>query len=103
MDPSRRVRALRTAAVAALVVAACAVPVAFLPLWGSAGGRLVPLALIPGGGGVAVALAVRLLTAAARHDARPARADVALLVLGAAVALLGLPALLGTVVLVAGP
>ncbi|OUE05707.1 hypothetical protein CMMCAS08_02910 [Clavibacter michiganensis subsp. michiganensis] len=84
MTPAHRVRRLRVVAVVALVLAACAVPVAFLPAWGSAGGRLLPLAVIPLGGIAAVALAVRLL-------------------IGSFAALGAVPALLASVLLVAGP
>ena len=102
-DPARRVRRLRVLALVALVVAACAVPVAFLPVWGSAGGRLVPLAVIPLGGVVAVAVAARLLIGSARRDERSARPDVALLLAGAFAALGAVPALLGAVLVVGGP
>ncbi|GAB7303395.1 hypothetical protein MAFF212519_12540 [Clavibacter michiganensis] len=103
MTPAHRVRRLRVVAVVALVLAACAVPVAFLPAWGSAGGRLLPLAVIPLGGVAAVALAVRLLVGSARRGERPARPDVALLLAGAFAALGAVPALLASVLLVAGP
>lgn len=102
-DPARGVRRLRVVAVVALAVAACAVPVTFLPAWGSAGGRLLPLAVIPLGGIVAVALAARLLVGSARRDDRSARPDVALLLAGAFAALGAVPALLGAVLIVAGP
>lgn len=101
--PERLVRRLRVVAVVALAVAACAVPIAFLPAWGSAGGRLLPLALIPLGGIVAVALATRLLVGSARPDDRSARPDVALLLAGAFAALGAVPALLGAVRVVSGP
>ncbi|OUE25955.1 hypothetical protein BFL37_05620 [Clavibacter michiganensis] len=94
---------MRAAAAVALAVAACAVPVAFLPAWGSAGGRLVPLVVIPLGGAVAVALAVRLLVGSARRDEPSARPDVALLLAGAFAALGAVPALLATTLLVGGP
>ena len=102
-DPRRRIRRLRIVAVVALAVAACAVPVAFLPMWGSAGGRLLPLAAIPLGGAVAVAVAARLLIGSARRDGPSARPDVALLLSGAFAALGAVPALLGTVLIVGGP
>ncbi len=102
-DPARRVRRMRVAAVVALAVAACAVPFAFLPAWGSAGGRLLPLAVIPLGGGVAIVLAARLLVGSARRDEPSARPDVALLLAGAFAALGAVPALLATVLLVGGP
>ncbi|OUE20348.1 hypothetical protein BFL34_01163 [Clavibacter michiganensis] len=102
-DPERGVRRLCVIAVVALAVAASAVPVAFLPAWGSAGGRLLPLAVIPLGGAVAVVLAVRLLIGSARRDERSARPDVALLLAGAFAALGAVPALLATVLLVTGP
>ncbi|PPF59850.1 hypothetical protein C5C13_05340 [Clavibacter michiganensis] len=102
-DPERLVRRLRVVAVVALAVAACAVPIAFLPAWGSAGGRLLPLALIPLGGIVAVALATRLLVGSARRDDRSARPDVALLLAGAFAALGAGPALLGAVLVFSGP
>jgi hypothetical protein len=98
-----RSRRMRVAAVVALAVAACAVPVAFLPAWGSAGGRLLPLAVIPLGGVVALALAARLLVGSARRDEPSALPDVALLLAGAFAALGAVPALLATVLLVAGP
>ncbi len=103
MTPAHRVRRLRVVSVGALVLAACAVPVAFLPAWGSAGGRLLPLAVIPLGGVAAVALAVRLLVGSAGRCERPAGPDVALLLAGAFAALGAVPALLASVLLVAGP
>ncbi|WP_435093419.1 hypothetical protein [Clavibacter michiganensis] len=103
MTPAHRVRRLRVVAVVALAVAACGVPVAFLPAWGSAGGRLLPLAAIPLGGAVAVALATRLLVGSARRDEPSARPDIALLLAGAFAALGAVPALLASVLLVAGP
>ncbi|MDQ0744124.1 fatty acid desaturase [Clavibacter sp. B3I6] len=104
MDPSRRDRRRRIAALVALAAAVVAVPVAFLPAWGSAGGRLLPLAVIPVAGAVAVALSLRAVAGlrAGRNGWIP-RADLALLVAGAAVLLGGVPALLAAVVLVAGP
>ncbi|MBP2457355.1 fatty acid desaturase [Clavibacter michiganensis] len=103
MTPAPRARRMRVVAVVALAVAACAVPVAFLPVWGSAGGRLLPLAVIPLGGLVAVALAARLLIGSARRDEGSARPDVALLLAGAFAAVVAVPALLGAVLVVAGP
>jgi hypothetical protein len=104
MDPSRHDRRRRIAALVALAVAVVAVPVAFLPAWGSAGGRLLPLAVIPVAGAVAVALSLRTIAGPrAGRAARIPRADLALLVAGAAVLLGAAPALLAAVVLVAGP
>jgi membrane protease YdiL (CAAX protease family) len=104
MEPTRSDRRRRTAALVALAVAVVAVPVAFHPAWGSAGGRLLPLAAIPFAGAVAVVLALRTIagTRGGRSERIP-RADVALLVAGGVVLLGAVPALVAAVVLVAGP
>jgi hypothetical protein len=103
MSPAARIRRTRVAVLVALAVAACAVPVAFLPVWGSSGGRLLPLAAVPVAGVVAAALAARLLRDATARGGPWRRADVALLVAGVVAALVAVPALLAAVVLVGGP
>jgi hypothetical protein len=104
MEPRCSDRRRRIAALVALTVAVVAVPVAFLPAWGSAGGRLLPLAVIPVAGAVAIVLALRTVTGPrAERDARIPRADVALLVAGAVMLLGAVPALVAAVMLVAGP